>query len=731
MAGTKFDILLRERINALLTTKGSKLNNLEIDDNFLAIFVALCSIDNGVLLDPYDNGRTYKGGVTVFAGFDSASWKFISDDDQQGIAPGSNDLVWSLVSISEFAHERDRDTFLAIGTVDEISAANAVDFIDRNVESLTRAELLAKIAAESLKAGKTYFLNDRDVFLKSLSSTEVSLEGHLLARNPDFQNLKENNLGVWTPSIDDGSPGLQANDVAIYNGKQWKSLTGEIGGSPALSPDLDPTNWEELPNTDASWINEIDSIEYDLTNDVLISREDKRGNRVFTEADQVNAVSPPRNPIDQFQWGNDEVKGNLIHQNSELDSLNNLQQIEYVQLVDSTTIANMQTNAFKRTQIFGEVNDFSASLVDIEDQFRVSGIVVDPIVTDTITPKTAGAGVSVDGVLLKNGLVQIEEGIVGLTDVNSGVLVDQILDEDAFGSDSDTALATQQSIKAFVLANVGAVAGANTEIQFNKAGVFGSNALYVFDDANVRLGVRIAIPTATAHFKGAGATSATFAGKYDNSVGTKILHLRDDGNAQFGGFITFSDISNPTSSDMSIFQIAGTGIIRGKSGALQLSIRSNDNSKDYLQFTTNNITVVNAPIEFNTSSLSGISSTTGKIFGSGILILKGGSTGLRMRSSDNVTEIFILDDATENVSIGTGANGVEKLQIGGNIRISGVYKVGANQVLGARVGGWAVPTGTMTRTDFTPATILLPALAEQVNALKNDFHAAGHGSIGV
>jgi len=73
----------------------------------------------------------------------------------------------------------------------------------------------------------------------------------------------------------------------------------------------------------------------------------------------------------------------------------------------------------------------------------------------------------------------------------------------------------------------------------------------------------------------------------------------------------------------------------------------------------------------------------------------------------------------------------DKVDITGNARVSGHYKVGVNQVLGARVGGWTVPTGTMTRTDFTPATVTLPALAEQVNALKNDFHAAGHGAIGV
>ena len=43
--------------------------------------------------------------------------------------------------------------------------------------------------------------------------------------------------------------------------------------------------------------------------------------------------------------------------------------------------------------------------------------------------------------------------------------------------------------------------------------------------------------------------------------------------------------------------------------------------------------------------------------------------------------------------------------------------------------GWGLPTGTLTRTTFDPATVTLSQLAERVAALVTDFHTSGsrHG----
>jgi hypothetical protein len=56
---------------------------------------------------------------------------------------------------------------------------------------------------------------------------------------------------------------------------------------------------------------------------------------------------------------------------------------------------------------------------------------------------------------------------------------------------------------------------------------------------------------------------------------------------------------------------------------------------------------------------------------------------------------------------------------------------GGTRVVSSRKTGWAVATGTPTRTTFDTATVTLPQLAERLKALIDDLHsAAGHGLIG-
>lgn len=65
------------------------------------------------------------------------------------------------------------------------------------------------------------------------------------------------------------------------------------------------------------------------------------------------------------------------------------------------------------------------------------------------------------------------------------------------------------------------------------------------------------------------------------------------------------------------------------------------------------------------------------------------------------------------------------------VDVTNSYKVNSAQVVGARKTGWAVATGTATRTTFDTATVTLPQLAQRLKALIDDLHGtAGHGLIG-
>jgi len=87
---------------------------------------------------------------------------------------------------------------------------------------------------------------------------------------------------------------------------------------------------------------------------------------------------------------------------------------------------------------------------------------------------------------LGSGLADLEALSVTTTgDLTvNGVTISDILDEDNMASDSATALATQQSIKAYVDTAAGSPTpgGANTNIQYNNSGTLAGSSNIVFDN---------------------------------------------------------------------------------------------------------------------------------------------------------------------------------------------------------------------------------------------------------
>ena len=68
------------------------------------------------------------------------------------------------------------------------------------------------------------------------------------------------------------------------------------------------------------------------------------------------------------------------------------------------------------------------------------------------------------------------------------------------------------------------------------------------------------------------------------------------------------------------------------------------------------------------------------------------------------------------------------LTVTGGVGVSTDYKIGGTKVVGGRVGGWGVPTGTASRASFDTATAGVADLASRLKALIDDLTA--HGLIG-
>jgi hypothetical protein len=90
--------------------------------------------------------------------------------------------------------------------------------------------------------------------------------------------------------------------------------------------------------------------------------------------------------------------------------------------------------------------------------------------------------------------------------------------------------------------------GVSGAIQFSNGSAFASDASNLFwDDTNNRLGVGTNAPSATAHFKGSGSTSATTSLLVQNSAGTTALQVQDNLTTTLGGSLILSNFQNISS----------------------------------------------------------------------------------------------------------------------------------------------------------------------------------------
>jgi hypothetical protein len=218
------------------------------------------------------------------------------------------------------------------GTFDP-SKWEALDFnTDATVISILYADLVSLAAADDLQTGHVYFITDKGIWIQALTTNKLSLQGKFLAVNPDYQNTGGNNVGLWSTELTDLVGGTS---IAIWNSLHWLNLTGDPGDT----PNTDTDNWELLsPETDPTYVQEIDDIKYNFELDFIFERSDKRGNFIcsLNDADGRFGLTP----MEFFQWGRDGVSGNFI-KNSLLRNNDSYTKISNVRATDFSIIFNL------------------------------------------------------------------------------------------------------------------------------------------------------------------------------------------------------------------------------------------------------------------------------------------------------------------------------------------------------------------------------------------------------
>jgi hypothetical protein len=130
------------------------------------------------------------------------------------------------------------------------------------------------------------------------------------------------------------------------------------------------------------------------------------------------------------------------------------------------------------------------------------------------------------------------------------------------------------------------------------------------------------------------------------------------------------------------------------------------------------------------ATFTGAVSAPSLTLGSALALAQGGTgatSAAGARTSLGLGSIATQAASAVAITGGT-ASGLSSLGVSGDCTLSGVYRVGASQVVGARRTGWSAPTGTASRAAFDTSGTTVLQLAQRLKALIDDLTT--HGLIG-
>ncbi|MBN2814839.1 MAG: hypothetical protein JXQ80_12230 [Bacteroidales bacterium] len=169
----------------------------------------------------------------------------------------------------------------------------------------TYSALMSLISTDSLQAGSFYKVTDRGdrwLLFQAVSTNQMAPEGFRLMLCPATYAVGADAFSNNWIGVRNETKTALVNDLAIWGGKVWKNLTGDIG----ITDDditLDSTNWAEIPKASFSnheYIEMLFVCQYDWINDYVVSQFDSDGNTAFYNADHDSYNNCD---ITDWNWG--------------------------------------------------------------------------------------------------------------------------------------------------------------------------------------------------------------------------------------------------------------------------------------------------------------------------------------------------------------------------------------------------------------------------------------------
>lgn len=192
------EFILRETTHSPLVNKNAEIDNSDYDNNWINAYSDFLDLCNTGYVDAYGNSTTYSLGDYVT--YNGKLWVSVHVSDFFGVTPGTDELYWQDVFPTVLAHLRNRDTILAEGTADEVSASEIRAFIDAGLTSTTNLSISTQTGS-SLKIESS---TGADVTLLEATSVHAGLLNSI-------NKIKlDNTTGVNTGDQTLGSLGAEA-----------------------------------------------------------------------------------------------------------------------------------------------------------------------------------------------------------------------------------------------------------------------------------------------------------------------------------------------------------------------------------------------------------------------------------------------------------------------------------------------------------------------------------------
>lgn len=165
----------------------------------------------------------------------------------------------------------------------------------------TRIEMLNLMSSGDIQIGQNYLIINAalsatgmygGIIVTGVRNNAISNSGQGVFLVPDYQNTYSLFGGMWNANMAPPTVGLRY----AYEGKMYESLNGTVAAGVT-----DPAAWALVAFNETNYVLQVDSVEYDIYNNQITKREDRRGNIVSG----VNAVQT-------FKWGCDTCYDNIV-----------------------------------------------------------------------------------------------------------------------------------------------------------------------------------------------------------------------------------------------------------------------------------------------------------------------------------------------------------------------------------------------------------------------------------